>query len=64
MTTAEHRARHVLLHTMLDELVADWIRHSEKRPSQATVLELMLWSGGQIDNPTTDDADKEKQYVH
>jgi hypothetical protein len=37
--------RHRVLHDHLDELVACWITVTGKRPSQATILELMQWSG-------------------
>ena len=43
----EHLYRHVLLHEYLDELVADFIRHTGKLPSRTTMLELMQWSDGQ-----------------
>lgn len=46
-----HRARHRYLHRMLDELVADWIRHTDGRPSKNSVLDLMKWANGQRDNP-------------
>lgn len=52
MTPQEHKERHQMLHRYLDELVADWITHTQKRPSQATVLELMKWSAQQTQNPT------------
>jgi hypothetical protein len=44
---AAHRARHVLLHKHLDELLADFIRHTRKRPSETTMLEFLEWSAGQ-----------------
>jgi hypothetical protein len=47
-----HRARHAKLHAMLDELVADWILHTSKPPSSATVLELMHWANEQRLAPT------------
>src|SRR5260221_8752623 len=48
----EHKARHALLHHALDELVADWLTHTEKRLSSATVLELMQWAHNQTLKPT------------
>jgi hypothetical protein len=48
----DHKARHAELHHALDELVADWMCHTGRRPSSATVLELMQWSKGQTENPT------------
>ncbi len=47
-----HRRRHVELHAKLDELVADWCGHTGRRPSAATVLELMQWSNQQTKEPT------------
>jgi len=51
MNHEEHKERHIKLHASLDELVADFIMHTEKRPSQSTVLELIGWSAKQIHNP-------------
>ena len=48
----EHRQRHIALHQALDELVADWIMQTDKRPSANTVLELMQWSNEQTRWPT------------
>jgi hypothetical protein len=47
----EHQHRHALLHVSLDELVVDFIKHTDKRPSTATVLDLMAWSSKQTENP-------------
>ena len=46
-----HKARHEFLHRMLDELVADWIVHTDGRPSRNTLLDLMKWSSAQTKNP-------------
>lgn len=54
MDIKKHKERHGLLHGHLDELVADWITHTKKLPSRATVLELMEWFAEQKENPTTD----------
>lgn len=51
-TREQHQARHVELHKALDELVADWIRHTGKMPSTSSVMELMLWSHEQTQDPT------------
>jgi len=40
----DHTMRHKLLHERLDELVADFLTATGKRPSQATVLEMITWS--------------------
>jgi len=51
MTHSEHKEKHKILHKALDELVADFISHTEKMPSDTTVLELMKWSQGQTVKP-------------
>ena len=51
MTEKEHIDRHIELHKYLDELIADWITHTENRPSKSTVLELMQWSHTQTVQP-------------
>lgn len=51
-TYIEHKATHVALHRALDELIADYLAHGGKVPSQATVLELMEWSHRQSLRPT------------
>lgn len=51
-TPEQHRLRHVALHSSLDELVADFARHTGKLFSQATLLELMEWSHAQTISPT------------
>jgi len=48
----KHKERHQELHEALDELVADWISHTEQLPSEATVLDLMEWSASQVRCPT------------
>lgn len=52
MTREEHIERHKLLHAHFDELIADWIGHTEKLPSETSVRELMQWSYEQTLNPT------------
>ena len=44
MNTKEHILRHKLLHRKLDELIADFILHTNKLPSQTKLTELMSWS--------------------
>lgn len=51
MDTKEHAARHLELHRCLDELVADWLTHTERLPSQATVMDLIRWSHKQCTHP-------------
>jgi hypothetical protein len=57
-TEEEHRARHVLLHSMLDELLTDWAMHNTKagdrQPklySNTPIIELMQWSHQQTVKP-------------
>jgi hypothetical protein len=57
MNESEHRLRHIQLHQALDELVADFLTHNpDKRPSTATIMELIKWSHEQTQNPTKDKA--------
>lgn len=52
MDKIDHIKRHKELHQSLDELVADMITHTTIRPSKASIFELLMWSWGQITNPT------------
>ena len=52
MDREEHKQRYELLHKELDELLADYIRHTGKLISNSTLLELMEWSFKQTENPT------------
>ena len=52
LTFQTHRLRHEKLHNHLDELLADWITHTGKRPSESTVRELLEWSFQQTIQPT------------
>lgn len=47
----DHKEIHQSLHSYLDELVADWIAHTGKLPSEHTILELMEWSHKQTLDP-------------
>lgn len=48
----KHRARHVELHKMLDELAADWISHNPKKTlSKSSIMEFMKWSHQQTITP-------------
>jgi hypothetical protein len=51
-TPEQHGARHVELHKALDELVADFIRHTDRMPSRTPLSDLMSWSFAQTLNPT------------
>ena len=52
MNKEEHIEHHKKLHASLDELSADHIRHTNKVPSETTLMELMKWSHEQTINPT------------
>lgn len=53
LTREQHMVRHKDLHTMLDELLADFILHHPRaRPSQLLLMELMEWSARQTTEPT------------
>lgn len=51
MNKEEHKKRHEELHRALDELLADFIDHTGKLPSTATVMELVQWSHTQLTDP-------------
>lgn len=57
MNKQQHLERHVLLHHMLDELVADWISCGPSKapdvrlPSHSSIMDLMDWSFKQTVNP-------------
>lgn len=52
MTPEEHKARHQMLHKHFDELVADWISHTNNLPTKSTVYDLMEWAYQQTLKPT------------
>lgn len=51
MSDKEHLEKHIQLHNSFDELLADFISHTGKRPSETSVMELMNWSYEQTINP-------------
>lgn len=53
MTHEEHIKRHCKLHDAMDELTADFITQTGKRPSETTIMELLEWSYKQTTNPTS-----------
>lgn len=52
MENKKHKQIHVDLHRKLDELVGDFIVHTDALPSQTKLMELMTWSYEQTQNPT------------
>lgn len=51
MNPEEHKEKHIKLHKSFDELVADYVSHTEKLLSETTVMELIEWSYSQTINP-------------
>lgn len=51
VVNVSHQERHVLLHAMLDELGADYMAHTSRILSEATVMELLQWSHQQTIKP-------------
>lgn len=58
MTTAEHRARHQLLHRYFDELLADFIGHTRGPVLSKPIRELLEWSHRQTIEPDDLDASR------
>ncbi len=52
MNKEEHKARHVELHKKFDELLADFIGHTDNLPSQTNLMTFMNWSHEQTIHPT------------
>ena len=52
MDKEKHKERHKMLHGYLDELLADFITHTGKRPSETPLLEFLQWSHSQTENLT------------
>jgi len=51
MTPEEHIEIHKELHRKLDELLCDFISHTEKLPNKTTVMEFLKWSRFQTIKP-------------
>ena len=52
MTPEEHKVHHNKLHKDLDELVADYLRHTKGSLMGSTIMDLIRWSADQTVNPT------------
>jgi len=52
MDKLKHLEKHKLLHKYFDELMADYINHTERLPSEATLMDLAKWAHEQTINPT------------
>lgn len=52
MNSEEHKERHNELHKALDELLADYMRHTGKLLREMTVSGLIDWSCQQTIEPT------------
>lgn len=51
-TAGNHERIHRWLHKSLDQLVADYIGHTKKMPSETNLLDFMNWSAGEKESPT------------
>jgi len=51
MTKDEHKLKHVKLHEALDELLADFIDHTEGPILNRPITDLINWSYKQTQNP-------------
>jgi hypothetical protein len=40
----KHRQRHIVLHSYLDEIVADYMTSTKKLASESTIMDLLKWS--------------------
>jgi hypothetical protein len=52
MDKEKHRKRHCELHESLDELLADFITHTNGLPSRTPIMNLLIWSKEQTEGPT------------
>lgn len=52
MTREEHKTYHVELHSALDQLLADFMRHTGKPALERPISDLMVWAYQQTQNPT------------
>ena len=57
MTKEQHITTHKELHKYFDELIADFIDHTDRLPSETTVMELMEWSWRQCNKPDWQEGD-------
>jgi hypothetical protein len=55
MDPEEHKTLHRALHSSLDELVADMVKHTQASLKRTSVLELIQWSAKQTEEPNDDD---------
>ncbi len=53
MNRKEHKERHGMLHSRLDELIADYIQNpkTKKSLSKTTLVEFLEWSSIQAEEP-------------
>jgi len=55
MNKEQHKQKHIKLHRSLDELLADFIIHTGKRPSETSLMELLDWAFEQTKEPTANE---------
>jgi len=55
LTLEQHKAEHAKLHKNLEKLIMDFLNHAKDDAllDSTSVLELLNWSHGQVENPTT-----------
>lgn len=51
LTKQQHKERHEVLHKMLDELVADFIDHTQGSLNGTSIMQLIEWSYQQTKQP-------------
>lgn len=52
VSPAKHKKIHKELHKSLDQLLADFIYHTEKLPSKTNLIEFLEWSYEQTIEPS------------
>lgn len=55
MSKKQHKDIHIELHKRFDELLADFIYHTDGLPSETTLAQFMQWSHEQTIKPTEKD---------
>ena len=52
MTLEKHKEKHKRLHSELDELIADYLLHTDMGILNSSIMDLIRWSFGQTKDPT------------
>lgn len=65
MQSAERAAKYKELHQKLDELVAAYLDDTGRRPTSASVMELLEWSAQRVmDTETAEQSQKDKAAIN